>query len=105
MASLIRRLLALLTLGLCLGATAQTYPSRPITLIVPFPPGGVTDVVGRAVAARLTTELGQSVVVENRAGASGALGGAIAARAAPDGYTLLLGNISTLGTNPATLAK
>ncbi len=85
---------------------AQTpYPSRPITLIVPFPAGGVTDVIGRSVAARLEVELGQPVVVENKAGASGTIGSAIAANAAPDGHTLLLGNISTLGTNAATFAK
>ena len=83
----------------------QAYPSRTITLIVPFPAGGVTDVVGRAVAARLGTELGQTVVVENKAGASGMLGTAAASKSAPDGYTLLLANISTLGTNAATFAK
>ncbi|NML43527.1 tripartite tricarboxylate transporter substrate binding protein [Ramlibacter sp. G-1-2-2] len=86
-------------------AGAQQYPSRTITLVVPFPAGGVTDVVARAVASRLSTELGQTVVVENKAGASGVPGTAFAARAAADGYTLLLGNISTLGTNPATFAK
>jgi tripartite-type tricarboxylate transporter receptor subunit TctC len=83
----------------------QAYPSRTITLVVPFPAGGVTDVVGRAVAARLGTELGQTVVVENKAGASGMLGTAAASKSAPDGYTLLLANISTLGTNAATFAK
>jgi tripartite-type tricarboxylate transporter receptor subunit TctC len=84
---------------------AQAYPSRPITLIVPFPAGGVTDVIGRAVASRLGAELGQTVVVENKAGASGTVGTEIASRAAPDGYTLLLANTSTLGTNAATFAK
>lgn len=83
----------------------QAYPSRAITLIVPFPAGGVTDVIGRAVASRLGAELGQTVVVENKAGASGTLGTALAATAPADGYTLLLANISTLGTNAATFAK
>jgi tripartite-type tricarboxylate transporter receptor subunit TctC len=83
-------------LGLCAGALpagafAQgAYPDRPITLIVPFPPGGVADTVARPVAEALSRELRQSVVVENKAGAGGALGIATAARAAPDGHTLLL---------------
>lgn len=95
-----------LLLAVCaVAAAAQSYPSRPVTLIVPFPAGGVTDVVARALAVRLSTELGQPVVVENKAGASGALGSSAAAKAAPDGYTLLLGNISTFGTNAATFAK
>jgi len=87
------------------GTFAQSYPSRPLRLIVPFPPGGVTDVMARVVAARLGIELGQPVVVENRAGASGAIGAEAAAKAAPDGYTLLMGNISTLAINAATFAK
>lgn len=86
-------------------AVAQPFPSKPITMVIPFPPGGVSDIVGRAVAARLATVLGVSVVVENKAGASGILGAEAAARARPDGYTLMLGNISTLGTNPASFAK
>jgi tripartite-type tricarboxylate transporter receptor subunit TctC len=103
---LIRRVLAGVGLAFAaVAAQAQSYPTHPITLIVPFPAGGVTDVVARAVAARLGTELGQTVVVENKPGASGVPGTGLAARAAPDGYTLLLGNISTLGTNPATFAK
>ncbi len=86
-------------------ALAQAYPNRGLRLIVPFPPGGVTDLVGRALATRLSAELGQPVVVENRPGASGMLGAELAARAAPDGYTLMLGNISTLSINPVTFAK
>ncbi|WP_326537882.1 Bug family tripartite tricarboxylate transporter substrate binding protein [Pseudorhodoferax sp.] len=86
-------------------ALAQDAAGRPIQLIVPFPAGGVTDLVSRIVAARLGTELGQSVVVDNRAGASGILGSGIAAKAAPDGHTLLMGNISTLAVNAATFAQ
>ncbi len=86
-------------------AAAQDYPHRVVTMIVPFPAGGVTDVVGRAMASRLSTELGQPMVVENKPGASGVLGTSLAAKAAPDGYTVLLGNISTMGTNVATFAK
>jgi tripartite-type tricarboxylate transporter receptor subunit TctC len=73
------------------GASAQTYPSRPITLIVPFPPGGLTDVVGRIVAEGMRMSLGQSVIVENIGGATGSIGTGRVARAAPDGYTLGLG--------------
>ncbi len=81
------------------------YPGKPIRMIVPFPPGGVTDIVARTVSVKLSAELGQPVVVENRAGASGAIGAELGARAAPDGYTLIMGNISTLGINPITFAK
>jgi tripartite-type tricarboxylate transporter receptor subunit TctC len=73
------------------GAAAQTYPSRPITLIVPFPPGGLTDVVGRIVAEGMRMSLGQTVIVENIGGATGSIGTGRVARAAPDGYTLGLG--------------
>jgi tripartite-type tricarboxylate transporter receptor subunit TctC len=75
----------------CVLAVAQDYPSRPITMIVPFPPGGVADIVGRPLAATLEKTLKQPIVVVNRTGAGGALGIREAARAAPDGYTLLMG--------------
>ena len=81
------------------------YPNKPIRMIVPFPPGGVTDIVARTVSLKLSAELGQPIVIENRAGASGAIGAELGARAAPDGYTLVMGNISTLGINPITFAK
>jgi len=84
---------------------AQPYPSRPIRFVVPFPPGGATDVMARALAARLHESLGQPVVVENRAGAAGAIGSESVAKAPPDGYTILLGTISTHGTNPAVNPK
>ena len=73
-------------------ATAQAYPSRPITIIVPVPPGGVADPIARILADRLTMTLGQPVVVENVTGAGGSIGVSRAARAAPDGYTLSIGN-------------
>ena len=71
-------------------AQAPAWPSRPITMIVPFPPGGLADIVGRPVAEALSRELGQSVVIENKAGAGGGIGMGQAARARPDGYTVLM---------------
>ncbi|CAM3619708.1 ABC transporter substrate-binding protein [Bordetella sputigena] len=83
-------------------AAAQTgYPARPVTLVVPFPPGGATDVGGRVIAQALGKELGQSVIVENRAGAGTVIGAAFVARAAPDGYTLLVTSGTTFTINPA----
>jgi len=96
-------LLAALTAGMAGAAPSQaadTYPSRPIRLIVPFTPGGGTDISARLIAQRLSSALGQQVVIENRAGANGKIGSAFAARAEPDGYTLLLGTVSTHATDP-----
>jgi tripartite-type tricarboxylate transporter receptor subunit TctC len=80
----------------------QNYPSKTITLIVPFAAGGTTDVIGRVIAEGMQVVLGQPVVVENRAGAGGSLGTAEIAKAAPDGYTIGMGTASTLAINPAT---
>jgi tripartite-type tricarboxylate transporter receptor subunit TctC len=77
------------------GARAQTYPSRPITMIVPFAAGGLTDVVGRVVAERMVKSLGQPIIIENVTGADGSIGVGRAARARPDGYTIDLGNGAT----------
>ncbi|WP_447988759.1 Bug family tripartite tricarboxylate transporter substrate binding protein [Achromobacter spanius] len=93
---------ATLALSLTGTATAQgSYPDHPVRLIVPFPPGGTSDVVGRIFAEALGKQLGQTVVVENRGGAGGTVGTRAVASAAPDGYTLLLGTSSTNGTNSA----
>jgi tripartite-type tricarboxylate transporter receptor subunit TctC len=84
---------------------AQSYPAKPIRLIVPYPPGGPTDLVGRTIAQKLTEVWGQQIVVENRAGAASAVGTEIAARAPADGYTLLLGTSAGLCINPALGSK
>ena len=81
---------ALVALACCAPAVAEDYPSRPITLIIPFPAGGGVDTVGRVIAAKLTTALGQQVVVENRAGAGSVVGIRAGAKAPPDGYTILM---------------
>jgi tripartite-type tricarboxylate transporter receptor subunit TctC len=83
-------------------AAAESYPSRPITLVIPLPPGGTNDIMARAVADKLSATLGQQVVIESRAaGGSGTVGTRQVAKAAPDGYTLLLGYTSTLATGPS----
>ncbi|WP_257993327.1 Bug family tripartite tricarboxylate transporter substrate binding protein [Cupriavidus pauculus] len=87
------------------GAFAQDYPSRPIRLIVPFAPGGVSDTSARVIADKLGQRLGQQVVVDNKPGASGNIGSAMAAQSAPDGYTLLLGFDGTIVINPHVFPK
>ena len=94
------RTLALAAAFLAASASAQDWPNKPIRLIVPFAPGGVTDTSARAVAEALSQRLGQQVVVENKAGASGNIGTAQVASAAPDGYTLVLGFDGTMVINP-----
>lgn len=86
-------------------APAQAYPTKPITMVVPFAPGGGSDIVGRLVAEALGKELGQSVVVDNRAGAGGTVGAAYLAKMRPDGYAIGLANTSTLAIGPAALPK
>ena len=82
-------------------STGQAYPAKPVKIIVPFPPGGPTDIVGRFVATKLTEALGQQFVVENRAGAGGTVGSEVASQANADGYTLLYGSTSTLAMAPS----
>lgn len=84
---------------------AQAFPSRPVTLVVPFPPGGGTDTGGRVIAEQLSRRWGQPVLVDNRGGAAGQIGADMVAKAKPDGYTLLLGNIGTQAINPSLYPK
>ena len=95
---------ALLVLS-ALPAHAQPYPAKPVKIVVPFPPGGPTDVVGRLVATKLGDALGQSFMVENRAGAGGTVGSEAVSQAAADGYTLLYGSTSTLAMAPGLYRK
>jgi len=102
-----RKLLAIAFACLVAGimpAAAETFPSRPISIIVPFPAGGPTDTLGRILAARMGTALGQSVIIENLTGAAGTIGTAHVAHAAPDGYTLILGHWQTHVVNGATFS-
>ena len=82
-------------------SSGQPYPSRPLRLIVPFPPGGSTDILSRALSQKLSENLAQPVVVDNRPGAGGSIGSEAAAKAVPDGYTLLMGQLGPLAVSPA----
>ena len=95
---------ALLLLGAA-AAAEDDYPNRPVTMIVPFAPGGASDFVARIIQPGVSQILGQQIVVDNRAGAAGIIGTNIAARAAPDGYTAFLGNIGTISINPGVNAN
>jgi tripartite-type tricarboxylate transporter receptor subunit TctC len=86
-------------------AAAQEYPVKSVRLVIPFAPGGSNDILGRLMAARLGETLGQQVVPDNRPGAGGSIGAELAAKAAPDGYTLLIGHIGTLAVNPTLYRK
>lgn len=103
-----RKLGGILLAGLVLStstAIAQTYPTKNIRFVVPFAPGGGTDLIARSLAQPLGAALGQTVIVDNRAGAGGALGADMVAKAAPDGYTLLMGTPGSLTINPNLMAK
>jgi tripartite-type tricarboxylate transporter receptor subunit TctC len=103
----LRRLAGAAVVGLLAGTVAalpvqaQSYPERNVTMIVPFPAGGASDITARNVAAKLTESLGKTVVVDNRAGANGSLGATLLKQAAPDGYTILVGSIGVFAINPA----
>jgi tripartite-type tricarboxylate transporter receptor subunit TctC len=96
---------AALTAVAATGAWSQTYPTKPIKLISPYPPGGGTDAAARIIAQALGDQMGQQVVVDTRGGASGLIGTELAAKSAPDGYTIVLGNVAPLAILPAATAK
>lgn len=86
-------------------ALAESWPAKPVRLVVPFPPGGSTDIVGRLIAEKLSKSLGQQMIVDNRAGAGGTIGSDAVAKSAPDGYTLLIGTSSTHAIAPSLYSK
>lgn len=98
-------LCALATFSVLSAAHAQAYPTKPITWIVPFAAGGPTDALARSIADRVSRELGQPIVIDNSAGAGGTIGAAKASRAAPDGYTMLVGHMGYMGAAPALYKK
>jgi tripartite-type tricarboxylate transporter receptor subunit TctC len=98
-------LLLMASLSAAAPAVLAAYPEKPIRIIVPYPPGGNIDITARAIAPGLTEALGQQVVIDNRGGAGGTIGSEIAAKSAPDGYTLLLGSTGTLTNAPALYPK
>src|SRR4051812_34232236 len=102
---MLKKLIIAIAAAATLGAHAQTYPTRPVKLIVGFEPGGNTDTVARIVAQKLSERLGQQVVVENKLGAAGTIGTHEVARAAPDGYTLTMGTTTTHAIAPAAYSK
>ena len=95
---------ALSLLSLAIGAKAQ-YPSKPIRFVVPFAPGGTSEIIARSVAQELTTQLGQSVYVENKAGGASTIGTADVAKSPPDGHTLILGHVGSFAVNPFAMAR
>src|SRR3954447_25629459 len=101
-----RFIAALFCIGLAAAAAAQdSYPSKPVRILVPYGPGGATDIIARIVAQRLTESLGQTFLVENRPGGNGNIALEAAAKAPPDGYTLLGGNVSTNAINENIFAE
>ena len=100
-----KAIFASLLLGACAAFAAEDYPAKPIQMIVPFPAGGPADIVGRLYAQHLSAIVGQPVVTLNRDGAGGSIGTAAAARAAPDGYTLVFGTTSTMVINPLVMKQ
>jgi len=99
--SLVLAVMALFTMS---SAISQVYPNRPVRMVIPFPPGGTLDALGRALAQKIGDQMGQPFVVENRPGGNGIIGGDAVAKAAPDGYTLLF-NASTFVTAPMTMKE
>ncbi|BAT61397.1 tripartite tricarboxylate transporter family receptor [Variibacter gotjawalensis] len=102
---MLRGLIAALALVTSFAAQAQTYPDRPVKIIVPYPAGGTTDILARVIADKLSKKLGQNFVVENRSGASGSIGTQAVHQSPPDGYTLLMGTVNTHGINSSVFKQ
>src|SRR5438876_8736145 len=98
-------IVALLAVAMGASALAQTFPAKPVRIVVAFPAGGGVDIVARLLAPKLAEAWGQQVIVDNRAGASGVIGTEFAARSAPDGHTLFLGTLGNLAVNQHLIAK
>jgi tripartite-type tricarboxylate transporter receptor subunit TctC len=92
-------------LAFCAAAFAQAYPARPVRIVVPFPPGGAPDIIGRLLSQKMSESWGQPVIIENRAGAAGSIGSDFVAKSAPDGYTLVMASASTHAVGPAVNPK
>ena len=101
----VKSVFAVLALCGCSSAFAQSYPMKPIRMIVAYPPGGGTDIVGRMMAQKMSEDFAQTVVIDNRGGAAGSIGSEIAAKSAPDGYTILMGNVAPNAINVSLYAK
>lgn len=99
--SYLRRLLLFVVFAFAAGVAQAQWPNKPIRLVVPWPPGGAVDTIGRLIAQNISDPLGQSVVIDNRAGAAGAIGSDYVAKSPPDGYTLLMGSTTVISVNPA----
>lgn len=97
--------LAILLAALPTIAAAQAYPAKPIRVVVPYPPGGTSDIIGRTLGQKLTEAWGQQIIVDNRSGVGGSLGAEVAAKAPPDGYTLLVGNLAPVAINISIYRK
>lgn len=97
--------LSLLAAGNSAAQSSAKYPARPIRMVVPFQPGGAADFVARIIQPRLGQEIGQTIVIDNRPGASGSIGVEVAANATPDGHTILLGNVGTMAINPSVFPR
>src|SRR6266568_5375129 len=105
MKKILAAIIAMLAASTSAGALAQTFPAKPVRLVVAFPAGGGVDIVARLLSPKLTEAWGEQVIVDNRAGASGVIGTEFAARAAPDGHTLFIGTLGNLAVNQHLIAK